>query len=34
VSPHETWADSEEKLRKMITEKLMMDHREIELERT
>ena len=33
-SPHETWTESEDKVREMITEKLKMDHRKIEEERS
>ena len=30
---HETWTESEEKVRELISEKLKMDHRKIEVER-
>jgi hypothetical protein len=30
--PHETWTESEDKVREMILDKLKMDHRKIELE--
>ena len=33
-SPHETWTASEDKVRKMITEKLKMDNTKIDVERT
>ena len=33
-SPHETWLESEDKVREMISEKLKMDHRKIEVEPT
>ena len=33
-SPHETWTESEDKVREMISEKLKMDHRKIEVEHT
>ena len=33
-SPHETWMESEDKVREIISEKLKMDHRKIEVERT
>jgi hypothetical protein len=32
-SPHETWTESEDKVKEMISEKLKMDHRKIEVER-
>ena len=32
-SAHETWMESEDKVREMISEKLKMDHRTIEVER-
>jgi hypothetical protein len=32
-SLHETWMESEDKVREMISEKLKMDHRKIEVER-
>ena len=31
-SPHETWMESEDKVREMIAEKLKMDHRKIGVE--
>ena len=31
-SPHETWTESEDKVREIISEKLKMDHRKIEVE--
>jgi hypothetical protein len=31
-SPHETWTESEDKVKEMISEKLEMDHRKIEVE--
>ena len=31
---HETWTESEDKVREMISEKLKMDHRKIEVEHT
>ena len=31
-SPHETWTESEDKVKEMINEKLEMDHRKIEVE--
>lgn len=31
-SPHENWTESEDKVREMISEKLRMDHRKIEVE--
>ena len=33
-SPHETWTESEDNVREMISEKLKMDHQKIEVERT
>ena len=32
ASPHETWTESEDKVRETISEKLKMDHRKIEVE--
>ena len=32
-SPHETWTESEDKVRERISEKLKMDHRKIEVDR-
>jgi hypothetical protein len=32
-SPHETWTESEDKVRETISEKLKVDHRKIEVER-
>ena len=33
-SPHETWTESEDKVRKMISEKLKMENRKVEVECT